>query len=292
MADEKIVVDDTQSDKDFDEGFTTSVVLPVTAAPAADAPAPVIDAPAPVVKEPVVDAAPPAAEPEYVKITKEQFASLEAAAAKVGDFDKKFDKAFGTVGGMQDIIKQLQASTPKGEAVVMSDEMFADMAEDYPDLAAKLRLTFEKVLKGAKGTGTASGSVDPSMVTKLVQDGIKAREIETLESEYPDWRETVNAVPSKEQADPKHPFRMWLATQDPAYQAKVEGTHSAVVLMKAIDKFKDATKTPSPAPKATTPKEAARRAVIKAAIPLKGDGNPPPPSKSDDDQFEAGFKSG
>ena len=294
MADKETVVDDTQEDKDFAEGFTSAVAVPETpAAPAADVPAATDDTPAPVVaKEPVIETPPAAAAPEYVQITKDQYATFEAAIAKIGDFDKRFDKAFGTVGGIQDVIKQLQTNTPKGEAIVITDDMFAEMAEDYPQLATQFRTTLEKVLKGARGTGTASESVDPSVVTKLVQDGIKAREIETLEAEYPNWRETVNAVPSKEQADPKHPFRKWLATQDPAYQVKVEGTHSAVVLMKAIDKFKEATKTPPPAQKKETPKDAALRARLKNAVQPKGDGNPPPPAKSDDDAFAEGFKSG
>jgi hypothetical protein len=294
MTEKTEVVDDTQADKDFEAGFTATVAAPVTAASVVvEDPALKADAPAPVVEDPAVVVAPPAAAPEYVQITKEQFASLEAAAAKVGDFDKKFDKAFGTVGGMQDVIKQLQSATPKGEAVVISDDMFAEMAEDYPQLAAQFRGVLEKVLKGARGTGTADpASVDPAVVTKMVADGIKQREMDALEDDHPGWKTIVGAVESAEKADPNNLFRKWLTTQSEAYRTKITSTQSASVLAKAIDRFKEATKTPPPPPKAPTLKDLARKANLKAAIPLRGDGNPPPPSKNADDEFEAGFRSG
>ena len=52
---------------------------------------------------------------------------------------------------------------------------------------------------------------------------------------------------------------------------------------------------PAPAPKPEPkpdPKVAARKARIEGAIPPKGDGNAPPPTKTDDDSFEEGFRSG
>ena len=101
------------------------------------------------------------------------------------------------LGGIQDVIKQLQTNTPKGEAIVITDDMFAEMAEDYPQLATQFRTTLEKVLKGARGTGTASESVDPSVVTKLVQDGIKAREIDSICCWPPESRPASCALRSR-----------------------------------------------------------------------------------------------
>ena len=289
MADEKtVVVDETQDDADFASGFSPTEAAPLTAAPA-------VVEPEPKVEEAVVVAPvePPPPEPEYVKITKAQFDALEAAAAKVGDFDKKFDKAFGTVGGLQDIVKQLQNSTPKGEAVHLTDEMFAEMAEDYPDLAKHQRNILEKVLKGAVGTGTNVPTVDPATVHNLIAEGVKQAQIEALEDEYPDWKVIVGAVPSADKANPNNPFRAWLAKQPAHYAEKVTSTHNAAVLAKAITKFKEATKAPPPSSKdAQTPKQDARRAIVKAAIPLKGDGSPPAPTKTDDDEFELGFRTG
>lgn len=292
MADEKTeVLQDAEADAAFAEGFTTTEPTPAAPVPTDAAPADTGTPP------PADDAAkePPPAAPKYVQITKAQFDAFEAAAAKVGDFDKKFDKAFGNVGSMQAILKELQASTPKGEAVVLDDAMFADMAEDYPDLAKHQRAILEKVLKGAVGTGARTASVAPAEVNRLVAEGVKTAQIEALEDEYPDWRDIVGAVSSPEQADPNNAFRKWLGTQPAAYAAKVTATHNASVLAKAIAKFKDAPKVSPPPPKkdaAPNPKDVARRNNIKAAVQPKGDGNPPPPPKTADDEFEAGFKSG
>ena len=292
MADKTEIVDDTGFDKDFDEGFTATETAPEMAASVVAETLPNANEPVKVVAEPVV-VTPPAPQPEYVQITKAQFEALEAAATKVGDFDKKFDKAFGTVGGLQDIVKQLQASTPKGENVQLTDEMFADMAEDYPEFAKHQRAVFEKVLKGTRGTGVAdTASVDPAVVSKLIADGIKQREIDALEDDHPGWKDLVGAVDNAEKADPNNPFRKWLSTQPEAYRTKIVSTQSASVLAKAIDRFKEATKTPPPASRQETPKDAARRAAIKAAVQPRGDGNPPAPSKTDDDSFEEGFRVG
>ena len=190
MADEKTeVLQDAEADAAFAEGFTTTEPTPAAPVPTDAAPADTGTPP------PADDAAkePPPAAPKYVQITKAQFDAFEAAAAKVGDFDKKFDKAFGNVGSMQAILKELQASTPKGEAVVLDDAMFADMAEDYPDLAKHQRAILEKVLKGAVGTGARTASVAPAEVNRLVAEGVKTAQIEALEDEYPDWRDIVGA---------------------------------------------------------------------------------------------------
>lgn len=299
MADETTeVVDDVQAEKDFAEGFTASKVT-ATPPKTDDTPAILDTAPVPAVTEdpPAVVATdpPPTPAPEYVQITKAQFDAFEAAAAKTVDFDKKFDKAFGSLGGLQDTIKQLQASTPKGEPVVLTDEIFAAMAEDYPELAKHQRTILEKVLKGAVGTGSSTATVDPAEIDKRVAEGIKQREMEALEDDYPDWRGIVGAVDSPDKADPNNPFRKWLTTQPADYAKKVLSSHSASVLAKAISKFKDATKTPppkTPVVPAVNPKDAARRAVIKGAVPPKGEGTPPPAKKTADDEFQAGFASG
>jgi hypothetical protein len=293
MADEKTEVVDDAGDKDFAEGFIATEATPVAPPKTDDTPV-VTDPPAPVADAAPKDVAPPAG-PKYVQITKAQFDAFEAAAAKVGDFDKKFDKAFGSMGSLQDVVKQLQSSTPKGEAVQLTDEMFAEMAEDYPDLAKHQRAILERVLKGAVGTGTQTASVGPAEVNRLVAEGVKTAQIEALEDEYPDWRAIVGAVDSPEKADPNNAFRKWLSGEPAAYAAKVTATHNASVLAKAIAKFKDAAKALPPPPKkdaAPNPKDVARKGRIEAAVQPKGDGNSPPPPKTADDEFEAGFRSG
>jgi len=239
---------------------------------------------------------PPAPQPEYVQITKEQLARLEAAADKTAGFEAQLNKAFGSLGGMKQIVEQLQAKTPEGAAVEIPADAFEGMEEEFPDIAKHMRGVLEKTLKGVRGTADTKAVVDPEAVNKIVAEGIKQREMEVLEDNYPDWKIIVGAVDSADKADPNNEFRKWLGTQPKDYQTKINSTHSAAVLARAIDKFTDAKKAaPAPAPKPEPkpdPKVAARKARIEGAIPPKGDGNAPPPTKTDDDSFEEGFRSG
>ena len=117
-----------------------------------------------------------------------------------------------------------------------------------------------------------------------------------LDESYANWREIVGAVDTTQGGtiDQKNPFRQWLATQDVAYQEKVNGTDSASTISTAIGKFlafKSAAARSAETP-ATAPKIAARQDRIAAAITPKGDGGQPAPSKSADDEFNAGFATG
>ena len=232
-----------------------------------------------------------------MQITEERLAALESAATKVTTLEGKLDKAFGSIGGIQQLVKDLQAKTPEGSAIEIPADAFAEMDAEFPDVAKHMRSALEKTLKNVRGTGDTKATVDPDAVTQLVAEGIKQREMETLEDTYPDWKDIVGAVDSADKADPNNKFRKWLGTQPAEYQKKVNSTHLASVLHRAIDKFNESTKTPPPKndpppKKDTAPKDAVRRDRIKEAIPPKGDGHVPPSKPTVDDEFEKGFESG
>lgn len=302
MADDNIdVVDEAQAEKDFTAGFENPTAqTPPAPDPKEEKAEPEKEAAAPegddAPKDPPdpVDPPPPP-EPEYVKITKEQYAKLEGAATEVETLKSKLDKAFGSIGGVQQLVKELQAKTPEGAAVEIPAEAFQEMEEEFPDIAKHMRGVLEKTLKNVRGTGETKTVVDTEAMSKLVADGIKQREMETLEDDHPDWRVIVGAVDSADKADPNNPFRKWLKTQPVSYQEKINSTHSAAVLSRAIDKFVEASKVPPPPPpppKDPAPKKEARRSRIEDAVQPKGDNNPPPPTKTDDDAFNEGFRSG
>lgn len=302
MADEiEESVEDKQAEAAFETGFTGTQTSTTETPPedktektaeeiAAEAAA-VQAAAAGDKKDPPDPEVPPVkVEPEYVQITKEQLASFEAAAARTTTFEAQLNKAFGTIGGMQAIVNELKSKTPEGAIITIPDDAFADM-EDFPDIAKGMRSALEKVLKGQRGTGDVKATVDPEAVSKIVRDGILAREAEALADDHPDWQTIVGAVDSADKADPNNAFRKWLKTQPADYAAKVEGTHSASVLARAIDKFKEATKVVVPPLKEPAPKDLARKKKIEGAIQPRGDGHVPPPTKTDEDHFEEGFKS-
>ena len=226
-------------------------------------------------------------EPEYVQISAKDWAEVKAAAAKTASYDQQLSKAFGTIGNLQKLVNQFQQQTPTGRKVEIPKDAFAVMEKDFPELAAQTRSALEAALSGITGTG--ANDADPAKIESMLASYTAKREIEALEDAYPDWREIVGAVDiAREQPDPNNAFRKWLATKETTYQARVYGSESAAVISRAIRLFQKETQ---PAKPAVTPRSDARAERIRAAVQPRGDGAAAPASKSDDDDFLAGFNS-
>ncbi len=237
----------------FSEGFGNDPPPTSTTAEVKPEPAPIVETPA----EPTP--APPVPEPALAKITQEQWDALQAAANKTAGFEAKLDKAFGTLGQLQQTIGKLKG-TPVAEPATEQPKE----PEERPDWKQALH----------------AASV--------------AYQMEALEDIHPTWREIVGAPDSEGKINQDNPFRKWLATQPAEYQAKINAANSAVVISRAIDKFNEAAKTVAAAPAIPkpAPKVVARQTVIRAAIQPKGDGGQPAPSKTDADAFAEGFSGG
>lgn len=275
--------DDTQAQADLNAGFGLESP-PETAGTKTDAKVEKVE-------PPKVEPKPVAAAPKYVQLTQEQFDSLQSAATKTTAIEAQLSKVFGTVGDMQQIVKKLQAGTPVGQTIEIPKDAFAELEQDFPELATKLRNGLEKTIKSVRGTGTGTEEAPGAALKELAQKAYLAGEVEALEDAHPTWREIVGAVDGYDKHDPKNPFRAWLAKQDTAYQHRVNNTNSARVIARAIDRFQAATK-PVPKAQIPAPKVAARTDRIRAAIQPRGDGGQPNPSKHADDDFHEGFRTG
>lgn len=226
-------------------------------------------------------------EPEYAQLTKDELASLKAAAAEVSSLRKQALSAFGSIGNLQTAVNALKSQTPRGGKIEISKEAFAEMERDFPELANSTRAALEKALSGVTGTG--STEADDTKLTRMLAEHSSAREVEALEDAHPDWRDIVGAVDvTKEQPNPDNLFRKWLAGKDATYQARVNGTESAAVITRAINLFQRETKAPA---KPASTSADARREQIRGAVQPKGDGAPPTSRKTDEDEFQAGFNS-
>ncbi len=299
MADDIVAIEDDKTAlAEFTSGFSTE--LPSPAQPANGEGAKPEGATPP--EDPKADAAPaapipaetPAPAPEYVQITKQDFETLQASAAKTPELEKRIESLFGKTGNIQQIINRLQEATPKGDAIELPEDVVSEMEAEYPDIAALLRKSLEKTIKGMRGTGSAEpgASVDQEAVKGLVQDLANKREMEALEDAHPDWRVLVGTVDGEGKHDENQPFRKWLAEQPAEYQTKINSTFSSSVITRAIEKFK-ASQAPAPAAvPQPSPKDQSRRDTIRDALPAKSAGEQPTPSKTPDDDFKAGFKSG
>ncbi|MDP3939232.1 MAG: hypothetical protein Q8R92_14000, partial [Deltaproteobacteria bacterium] len=247
-------------------------------------------------------AAAAAAAPKYRQITETEWTHIQSKAAEVdqirADHRKELDKAFGKVGGLERTLATIQAATPAGYAVEVTDDVVADLAKEFPELgglALKAFKTFAGKLKGTAPVAAAAAAPDPKEIDSTVTARLVAIQSEELEDARPDWREVVG------DKDSKTPYRVWLATQTPEYQARLASTNSAGVIARSIEKFETAAAATAKAAAAAAEKAAAakkaeeaaarRKGVLEAAVNPRASGSHVTPNKGDDD-FEEGFKEG
>jgi hypothetical protein len=310
MADEVATIEkeEKQAALDFDAGFSEETARPKETVTVTPAPKPQLLTKDKVeAKKPEPASLPakpkePAAQPvEYVQITKEAFAALDNAAKRVPILEQRLDKAFGTMGDVQKIVRTLQAATPAGVKVEFPKDAFDEMAKDFPQLAGQMKKELERILAGVKGTAPSAeaakaAEVDPNVLKTMIDDGVSQRyvkdQVEALDDEFPDWRKIVGQVDiTKQQPDTKNPYRKWLATQPEDYQARINGTNSAAVIAASIRKFQAAAKVAAPPKKPATLKQVAHAAKMREAIQPKGDRGPVS-SGHKVDEFEEGFRTG
>ena len=243
------------------------------ASPEPEAPAAEAEAPA------VVD------EPKFRQITEDEYASLMANAAAVDtmreEFSRKIDTAFGKIGGTEQVLRNIQAATPKGKIPTVTKEDLGPIAANYEYLGDDLVDAFNRVLGKLEGTGPATAEVDTTKVASLVQEGIDkalpelANEIETRAERRLEFKLVKQKHGDVEKifADPD--FRKWFA------DTKQQDSWEADKVIPILDAYKKA-KTPPPAP-------SNRQAVLKAAInPASAAGTPR--GRVEEDEFMAGYK--
>lgn len=230
---------------------------------------------------------------EYVQVTRQDFDKLMAAAAKVETVGSQFDKVFGTIGNLQQqqsrLLERLQSETPRGATVQIDDEDFAELKENFPELAGQTKAAIERIFKKANLTGT--GTPAPAMIDdEKVREAWKTQrikeELEELSDLHPDWQ-TIVGRPD----DQSNEFRQWLAKQPEDYQQRILNTTSARMTARAIDRFLDSKQQPA-APTTGTP-TASRRARLQEAVQPTGAGTRPSPQRTTpEDEFRSGFLSG
>lgn len=284
MNDDTDVIDDVQAEKDFASGF------PGDEAPAKPATEAKEKAEAKTEEPPQQSQA----KPKYARFTEEEAAELRSLKAWA---QQGLDKAWGSAGNAHKLInevkaaiEEIRASVPRG--VKLKADAFAGMAKDFPELAEHIRQSIEGGLEGVTGTGPANARIDPEEVTRLVDARARQianeRELDDLEDAYPNWKTVVGAIAAGETPDPNNPFRKWLGTKDKAYQDKINGTHSGLILQRAIRTFQRETRMATP----TAPARPNQRTEqLRAAIQPQGDGGRVP-TRVEEDDFESGFRTG
>lgn len=283
-----------QEDADLEAGFTkdppTPTEKPVVVEVKTDVPA----------QKP--DDKPPEHKVEYVQLTKEEHGRLLALVDKTNEWNTKLDRALGTVGGVNEIVKKMQATTPAGVTLEYDDADFAELEENYPDLAAQVKAILRK--GKVKGTASAAAADDPKKTeeppAKSVAEQLKEQRVadnmQMLDEAFPQWKATVGYSATPEDRA-KLPYRIWLASKDEEYRARIGESQSAFTIGRSIDEFhRDQRRKaaiakqrgPTP-PQRPDPKIVARQDRIAGSVQPRGDGAPPPRKDTSDDDFERGF---
>jgi len=231
---------------------------------------------------------------EIVQVKKADWDRVLAAAEKAETIDGQMSKVFGTIGNVKnEMMTRLQGLAPAGAAITISDDDFAELAADFPELAGHTKTAIERIIAkgGLRGTGDpAPAQVDQAQLRKERMD----EELAELNFIRPDWKEVVgfNADGS---ADPNSEYRKWLAEQPETYRNTVSNTLSARITERSISKFLEvkAGKTAKPPTISQNPRDDARRERIAAAVQPTGRGERPAPARATpEDEFRAGFASG
>lgn len=276
-------------DDEFNAGFTEEVTLP-TPTPAADDDAGEPEGGKVTEPEHKPDTDPVTQEPKYVQITEDELQRLRSAATAIDEIKaeskRQFDSAFGKIGGMQQLLDQLKSQTPSGQAVEITEEDFAELKAEWPEMADLSLKGFQRVLSKLKGTGTPTATID---VDKLVAERV-APEVEKVRQEYrseitdlrmqahhKDWKTVLNS----------DDFIAWEKTLPKDELEKFSKSSDPEVVADFITKFKAA----KVAADAKAKKDSTRQELIEAAVTPRGTGGHAP-APSEDDDFDAGFKSG
>lgn len=297
MAEVSAVEREAKAEAAFGTGFGDTP-------PAAMPPVKVVPEPAPEPAKPVAVVPAPAPEkPQYIRLTKQEWDNTKAAAGKVSTLESQLAKLTGSIPKAEQIVQQaiekIQAQTPAGQPVELTDDDFAEWT-DFPEVGATMRKSMEKIVKrlNVRGTAAPAGAavLDSDAIDKAVDARLKARddaataatrekEMTGLAEVYPDWGKIVGqplAMGTKEPVETE--WRKWATTNDHAALT----TDSPAEVKASIEKFMESQK-----PAGTKPdKAAARRAVIADAVTPRTEGNPPPLNQpmSAEEAFGSGFK--
>lgn len=286
---------DTQHDEhdaDFDAGFAgTPTETPGSTAEAQPSEGAESQPEAPPTGEepaaPAAEAA-PAETPEYVQITRAQFDDIMRKSSEVdnlkANLQQTADKVYGKIGGVERILKDLREQ-PAGQPLKLSEEDFAELKAEFPDLAALHIKGMQRMLDKLPLRGAA---VDPGTIEKVVQESTATVRTDVINSRLDEivdgnWEEEVK----------KPEFDEWLNKQPDDIKALADSAslRDASRMLRLYKAHRDAPvrePTPAPAPAASP----TRSRVLAAAVAPKGTVGKPAVSPSDDDEFNAGFRSG
>jgi hypothetical protein len=228
--------------------------------------------------------------PKYRQITEEEFAQLTERLNLVDSVGKRADTALGKIGGLERTFRELQASTPAGQAVELSDEDMAELKENFPELAGMMKSTLTKALSKIRGTGAPAPSVDLDSLrtefeAKLIEERTKTlnRVMDSLDRT---WRKDVNSQEWKD----------WISKKSEEDQKAINESEEPSFVLDKLKEFRtdlEAAKKAQPSPKTPETREdpaEARRRRLRAGAQPRSAGDSGPSGDDEEAAFQAGYK--
>ena len=265
------------------------------------------DSQPPVVSEPEVAAAPKEEPATVVPPTDAQLQEVLAKVKSVDEMKSAIEKlrgdAFGKLGGLERILKQLQESTT-GQAIEVTAADLSELETEFPglNLGPSLAKGLTRVLSKVKGP--AGKMLTPEEVTAQIDERLKhealVREeerkkeaVERLSEEHEDWQTVIGPPDSTTE------FRTWLKGLGEERETAFLSSWNPRYVSKVLSEFKVSKKpsnvppTPPTQPVNGSGKDA-RQQRLAEAVPAKGGGLPPAKSRKTEEEaaFEEGFSGG
>lgn len=188
----------------------------------------------------------PADEPEaetpklFAGMTEAQIAE---ALSEIPKYRKQIDNLAGNNGKLNAALQKLQQDLSVSGGTV-TDEDFAELAEQYPELAGMTKNAMNKVMGRMRGTGAAQPPEEFVSLARQAAMEVAEKErvrthIDMLHAFSPGWDKVVG-LPGEDGQIPETPYRKWLATQPAEYQTKMAASNNALEIDSSIKLFKAA----------------------------------------------------
>lgn len=208
------------------------------------------------------------------------------------------NKAFGKIGGVERTLKEIKDALSQGDGDVDLTDEFKELEEQYEDAAPLIKKGVQAALKKARKSVTVGNSISLEEIETALMPKIESIATQradqlfigrTLDREHKGWREVVG------QPDSQTEFRQWLDQKPEEEKKSILASWDADTLSGALTDFKKSKEKPATTatPKNEVkppPKQISR---LEEAVTPKSQVKPPAPSKkTDDEEFEEGFRSG
>jgi len=230
----------------FNLGSTDVPIPPTVVAP------PVVEAVKEGVLEPVIVETVPA--PVPYQVSEAQILDLVNRAKSIDDMSVTLSKVHasvygelpGKLGGLERTLREIQANTPVGQPIEVSDKDLVELQEDFPELSIQLAKGLTRILSRFKGTAQPAVASQAVNVDEIVARANQAADVrvaqareatmrqvavDRLTDKHENWQEITGA------ADATTPYRTWLQAQQPAYRAHILATWDPREIGKSIDAF-------------------------------------------------------